>query len=63
MNYLAQQFYDGVLVNATQGLDPDIFTQRAKLEDVPTKQLLAMAAVVKGSDFALPIFDEYKKRS
>ena len=29
MNYLAQQYYDGVLVNGKQELDPEIFTNKS----------------------------------
>lgn len=63
MNYLAQQFYDGVRVNGTQELDPDIFTQRAGLGLIETKELVAIAAVLAGSDFALPVLEEIRKRS
>lgn len=62
MNYLAQSFYDGVKVNGTQELDPDIFTQRAKLEEIETKELVVLSATLAGSDFALPVLEELKKR-
>lgn len=63
MNYLAQQYYDGVLVNGTQELDPNIFTQRAKLENIETKELALLAVMLNGTDFALPIIHEVKRRS
>lgn len=63
MNYLAQQYYDGVLVNGTQELDPEIFTQRAKLEGIETKDLALLAVVLNGTDFAVPIIHEIKKRT
>ena len=63
MNYLAQQYYDGVLINGTQELDPDIFTQRAKLENIKTPELALLAVMLNGTDFALPIIAEIKKRS
>ena len=63
MNYLAQQYYDGILINGTQELDPDIFTQRAKVENIETKELALLAVILSGTDFALPILAEIKKRS
>lgn len=63
MNFLAQQYYDGVQVNGGQELDPDIFTQRARVENIETKELALLAVMLSGTDFALPILAEIKKRS
>lgn len=63
MNYLAQQYYDGVKINGTQELDPDIFTQRASVENIETKELALLAVILSGTDFALPVIEEIKKRS
>lgn len=63
MNYLAQQYYDGILINGTQELDPEIFTQRAKVENIETKELALLAVILSGTDFALPVLAEIKKRS
>lgn len=63
VNYLAQQYYDGIVVNNGQTLDPDIFTQRAKLENIETKELALMAVILSGTDFAVPIIQEIKRRS
>lgn len=62
MNYLAQQYYDGILINETHELDPEIFTQRAKLENMETKELALLAVMLSGTDFALPVLAEIKKR-
>lgn len=62
MNYLAQQYYDGVLINGTQELDPEIFTTRAKVENIPTSELALLAIMLKGTDFSLPIIEEIQKR-
>jgi len=62
MNYLAQQMYDGVLVSGRHELDPDIFTQRAKLDSIETSELAILAVMLSGSDFAVPIIQEIKKR-
>lgn len=63
MNFLAQQYYDGVQVNGGQELDPEIFTQRATVENIETKELALLAVILSGTDFALPILAEIKKRS
>lgn len=62
LNYLAQQYYDGILINGTQELDPEIFTQRAKVDNIPTQELALLAVMLKGTDFALPIIEEIQKR-
>lgn len=62
MNYLAQNYYDGVLINGHQELDPDIFTQRAKVENMATEELTLLAVLLSGTDFALPVLEEIKKR-
>lgn len=63
MNYIAQQYYDGMLINGTQELDPNIFTQRAKLENIETRELALMALMLNGTDFTIPIIQEVKRRS
>lgn len=63
MNYIAQQYYDGILINGTQELDPEIFSPRARLELIETKELALMAVMLNGTDFSLPILAEIKKRS
>jgi hypothetical protein len=63
MNFLAQQYYDGVRVNGNQELDPSVFTQRIKLENIETKELALLAIILSGTDFVIPILAEIKKRS
>lgn len=63
MNYLAQQYYDSVLINGTQELDPHIFTQRAKMENIDTRELTLLAVMLNGTDFAVPLIHEVKRRS
>ena len=62
VNYISQQYYDGILINGVQELDPEIFTQRAKLTEIPTKELAIMAVLFNGTDFAAPIIHEVKHR-
>jgi hypothetical protein len=52
-----------MLINGTQELDPNIFTQRAKLENIETRELALMALTLNGTDFTIPIIQEVKRRS
>jgi hypothetical protein len=64
VNYLAQMYYDGVVLNGREDkLNPNIFTQRAKLEDIPTKELALLSVMLSGTEFAIPFIQEVKKRS
>ncbi len=63
VNYLAQQYYDAVRVNGNQELDPNVFTQRAKVENISTKELVLLALMLSGTDFSMPVIAEVKKRS
>lgn len=63
VNLLSQMYYDSVTINDNQELDPNIFTQRANLENIPTKQLALLATMMRDTPF-MPIFvSEIKKRS
>jgi len=63
MNLLAQLYYDSILVNGQHELDPRIFSQRAKLENIQTKELALLALMLNGTELAFPILAEIKKRS
>ena len=52
-----------ILINGYQELDPNIFTQRARLDSMETEELTLLAVMLSGTDFALPILEEIKKRS
>ena len=54
---------DSISINDTQELDPNIFTQRAKLENIETKELALMAVMMSGTPFAIPFIHEVKRRS
>lgn len=62
-NYVAQAYYDGILIKGQHELDPTIFDKRAKLENIPTSELVVMAVMLENTDFKLPIVAEIKKRS
>ena len=63
VNLLSQMYYDSVIVNGNQELDPSIFTQRAKLENVPTKELALMATMMNGTPFGDIFITAVKSRS
>lgn len=62
-NYIAQQYYDGILINQTQELNPNIFNKRASLDNIPTKELVLMAMMLKTTDFVWPVIEAIKKRN
>jgi len=63
MNYVAQQYYDGTLINGKHELDPEIFDKRAKLENIETKEIALLVTMLRGTDFALPLLHEIRQRS
>lgn len=63
VNVLSQMYYDSVTINGNQELDPTIFTQRAKLENVPTKELALMATMMNGTPFGDIFITAVKSRS
>jgi len=56
-------YYDSVTINGNQDLDPHIFTQRAKLSNIETKELALLATMMNGTPFAAPFIGEIKRRS
>jgi hypothetical protein len=63
VNLLAQMYYDTVTINGNQELDPDIFTQRAKFENVPTKQLALLATMMRDTPFSPIFISEVRRRN
>lgn len=62
MNYLAQQYYDSIKINGRHDLDPNIFTQRAKLTNIKTKEITLLAVMMRGTEFIVPLVQEIKRR-
>jgi hypothetical protein len=63
-NYIAQQYYDGLVINDKQEqLDPNIFTERAKIENIPIKEIAFLSMLLMGTDFRFPLIEEIKRRS
>jgi hypothetical protein len=63
VNLLSQMYYDSITINDNQELDPNIFTQRASLKNIETKELTLMSVMVSGTPFAVPFIQEVKRRS
>lgn len=63
VNFLAQMYYDAININETQALDPNIFTQRASLSNIDTKELALLATMMNHTPFAAPFIGEIKRRS
>jgi hypothetical protein len=63
VNFLAQMYYDSISINENQELDPNIFTQRAKLGNIETKEIALLAVMLSGTEFASPFIAEVKLRS
>jgi glycosyltransferase involved in cell wall biosynthesis len=59
-NWISQAYYDCVSLNGNEanGLDPNIFTQRASLKNIGNVELVKMFAILRGSPFALEIAQE-----
>jgi len=62
VNYVAQQYYDAVAINGNNRLNPNIFTQRAKLDDINLTELRFMAIFFKDTDHIVPVIHELKRR-
>lgn len=66
VNLLAQMYYDAIDLQTSagpMGLDPGIFTQRAKLENVPTKELALLGTMMSGTPFGDVFIGAVKRRS
>lgn len=63
VNMLAQMYYDSISINGGQELDPGIFTQHAKLENIPTKELVLLATMMNRSPFVEIFVGAVKRRS
>lgn len=63
MNYLAQQFYSEIRINDSIELNPNIFTEKAKLENIDTKELVFLLSIMQDSLCYVDIIKQIKKRS
>ena len=63
MNILSQMYYDAVAINGSQELDPNIFSQRASVKNIETKELSLLATMFTSTPFAALFIQEIKTRS
>lgn len=66
VNLLAQMYYDSISLSTSAGpmeLDPNIFTQRAKLENIPTNELALLGTMMNGTPFGDVFIGAVKRRS
>ena len=63
VNFLAQSYYDDVRINGRYALDPGVFTQRASLGNIATKEIALLATMYRGSTMVKTFIDEIKRRS
>ena len=66
VNLLAQMYYDSIDIKTSAGpmqLDPNIFTQRAKVENIPTKELALLGTMMSGTPFGDVFISAVKRRS
>jgi hypothetical protein len=63
MNMICQMYYDAVSINGNQELDPNVFSLRASVKNVETKDLALLASLFSNTPFAAPFILEIKKRS
>jgi hypothetical protein len=63
VNLLSQMYYDSIKINNTIELDPNIFTQRASLKNIETKEIALLATMMNGTTFAPVFIEEVRKRS
>lgn len=63
VNLVSQMYYDSVKINSSQELDPSIFTQRAKIDLVTTKELAMLSTLFNGTPFGDIFIHAVKRRS
>ena len=63
VNLVSQMYYDSIKINSSQELDPSIFTQRAKTDNVTTKELAMLGTMFSGTPFGDVFIYSVKRRS
>ena len=62
VNWIAQCYYDSIVISNTTPLDPNIFTQRAFLKNIDTQELKLMYLMFRGSEMGISIGTELRNR-
>lgn len=55
VNWIAQSYYTSLKINGKHELNPNIFTQKAKLEEIESKELALIAMLLQGTDFSAEV--------
>jgi len=63
INFVAQAYYDMVSINGRDELNPNIFTERVKHDDMPTSELALCGVLLHGTPVLAEIVAVIKKRS
>lgn len=63
VNLICQLYYDAITINNNQELDPNIFSQKASVKNIETKELAMLASFFTNTPFAEPIIFEIKRRT
>lgn len=63
VNMVAQLYYEDININHRQGVDEQIYTQRAKLENIPNHELVLMTKLWKDHPYGQIFVQALKKRS
>jgi hypothetical protein len=63
VNLVAQLYYEDININHRQGVDEQIYTQRAKFENIPNHELVIMTKLWKDHPYGQLFVQVLKKRS
>lgn len=63
VNMIAQLYYEDININHRQGVDEQIYTQKAKFENIPNHELVIMTKLWKDHPYGQVFVGALKKRS
>ena len=63
MNLVAQLYYEDININRKQGVDEQIYTQKAKMENIPNHELIIMTKLWKDHPYGQLFVETLKRRS
>jgi hypothetical protein len=62
INYIAQSYYDMIEINKGVNLNPNIFTKRVTVHDLPTKELSFCGILLMGTPLVSEVVNTVKSR-
>lgn len=62
VNWIAQSYYSSLKINGGHELNPNIFTQKAKLEEIESRELALVAMLLQGTDFSAEVIHFLKTK-